>query len=78
MGLEKLEFAASQVAQMQKELEELQPQLKTAAVENDKMMIIIDKVGWMRRDSNVRGVRDFPLSQGRLFGVFILFHTSWT
>ena len=44
VGLEKLEFAASQVAQMQKELEELQPQLKTAAVENDKMMIVIDKV----------------------------------
>lgn len=28
---------------MQKELEELQPQLKVAAEENDKMMIIIDK-----------------------------------
>ena len=44
VGLEKLEFAASQVAQMKKELEELQPQLKTAAEENDRMMIVIDKV----------------------------------
>ena len=44
MGLEKLAFAASQVATMQKELEELQPQLKIAAIENDKMMIVIDKV----------------------------------
>ena len=29
---------------MQKELEELQPQLKIAAIENNKMMIVIDKV----------------------------------
>ncbi|EDO37961.1 predicted protein [Nematostella vectensis] len=43
VGLEKLAFAASQVAKMQVELEELQPQLVVAAAENDKMMIIIEK-----------------------------------
>ncbi|KAK3752205.1 hypothetical protein QZH41_008046 [Actinostola sp. cb2023] len=32
-----------QVADMQKELEELQPQLVTAAAENDKLMVIIEK-----------------------------------
>ena len=43
VGLEKLASAASQVAGMQKELEDLQPQLKTAAEENEKMMTIIAK-----------------------------------
>ncbi|XP_013387188.1 dynein heavy chain 12, axonemal, partial [Lingula anatina] len=43
VGLEKLAFAASQVADMQKELEELQPQLAVAAEENAKMMVIIQK-----------------------------------
>lgn len=40
-GLEKLKFAAEQVAEMQKELEELQPQLVTTAAENEKMMALI-------------------------------------
>ena len=43
VGLEKLAFAASQVADMQRELEELQPQLVTSAEENVKMMGIIEK-----------------------------------
>ncbi|KAL3853467.1 hypothetical protein ACJMK2_017003 [Sinanodonta woodiana] len=43
VGLEKLAFAASQVADMQKELEELQPQLVVAAAENSKMMVVIQK-----------------------------------
>ena len=43
VGLEKLAFAASQVADMQKELEELQPQLVVTAAENLKMMKIIEK-----------------------------------
>ncbi|XP_063405511.1 dynein axonemal heavy chain 12-like isoform X3 [Mytilus trossulus] len=43
VGLEKLAFAASQVADMQKELEELQPQLVISAEENSKMMVIIEK-----------------------------------
>ena len=43
VGLEKLAFAASQVADMQRELEELQPQLVKTAEENVKMMGIIEK-----------------------------------
>ncbi|XP_077865268.1 dynein axonemal heavy chain 12 [Saccoglossus kowalevskii] len=43
VGLEKLAFAESQVATMQKELVELQPQLVEASAENEKMMKIIDK-----------------------------------
>lgn len=43
VGLEKLAFAASQVAEMQKELEELQPQLVKSSEETDKMMIVIEK-----------------------------------
>ncbi|ESP01004.1 hypothetical protein LOTGIDRAFT_225521 [Lottia gigantea] len=43
VGLEKLAFASSQVADMQKELEELQPQLVVSAAENSKMMVIIEK-----------------------------------
>ncbi len=43
VGLEKLAFAASQVADMQKELEELQPQLVISAEENEKMMIVIQR-----------------------------------
>ncbi|KAL8620603.1 hypothetical protein ACOMHN_017884 [Nucella lapillus] len=43
VGLEKLAFAASQVADMQKELEELKPQLVVAAEENTRMMGIIEK-----------------------------------
>ncbi|KAH9490581.1 Dynein heavy chain 12, axonemal [Bulinus truncatus] len=42
-GLEKLAFASSQVATMQAELEELQPQLVTSAAETEKMMAIIEK-----------------------------------
>ncbi|XP_052285538.1 dynein axonemal heavy chain 12-like isoform X2 [Dreissena polymorpha] len=43
VGLEKLAFAASQVADMQKELEELQPQLVVSAEENSKMLVVITK-----------------------------------
>nr|KAG5708500.1 hypothetical protein BaRGS_026227 [Batillaria attramentaria] len=43
VGLDKLAFAASQVADMQKELEELQPQLVVAAEENTRMMGVIEK-----------------------------------
>ncbi|PVD24358.1 hypothetical protein C0Q70_14839 [Pomacea canaliculata] len=43
VGLDKLAFAASQVADMQKELEELQPQLVIAAEENTRMMGVIEK-----------------------------------
>lgn len=43
VGLEKLAFAASQVAEMQKELEDLQPQLVKSSEETDKMMIVIEK-----------------------------------
>ncbi|XP_057312411.1 dynein axonemal heavy chain 12-like isoform X2 [Hydractinia symbiolongicarpus] len=42
-GLEKLAFASSQVADMQVELEELQPKLVVASEENEKMMKIIEK-----------------------------------
>jgi len=42
-GLEKLESAASQVAMMQKELTDLQPQLITASKEVDEIMIIVEK-----------------------------------
>jgi dynein heavy chain, axonemal len=41
-GLEKLAFAESQVAVMRNDLEELQPQLQSAAEETDKMMITIE------------------------------------
>ena len=40
VGLEKLAFAEAQVSTMQVELVELQPQLKVAAIENDKMMVV--------------------------------------
>ena len=43
VGLEKLAFAASQVAEMQKELEELQPQLVKSSEETDRMMVVIEK-----------------------------------
>ncbi|XP_066919650.1 dynein axonemal heavy chain 12-like [Clytia hemisphaerica] len=42
-GLDKLAFAASQVADMQIELEDLQPKLVVASEENEKMMKIIEK-----------------------------------
>ena len=41
--LKKLASAASQVATMQKELEELQPQLKVAGKEVAEMMVVIEK-----------------------------------
>ncbi|XP_063282951.1 dynein axonemal heavy chain 12 [Pelobates fuscus] len=41
-GLDKLAFAESQVAEMKKELVELQPKLEEAKVENDNMMKIIE------------------------------------
>ena len=43
VGLEKLASAASQVASMQKKLEELQPQLKVAGKEVAEMMVVIEK-----------------------------------
>lgn len=43
VGLEKLASAASQVATMQKELEELQPQLKIAGKEVAEMMVVIER-----------------------------------
>ncbi|XP_065670290.1 dynein axonemal heavy chain 12 isoform X3 [Hydra vulgaris] len=42
-GLDKLAFASSQVADMQIELEKLQPQLFVASQENETMMAIIEK-----------------------------------
>lgn len=42
VGLDKLAFAASQVADMQKELQDLQPQLVVAAEENTRMMGVIE------------------------------------
>jgi dynein heavy chain len=43
VGLEKLESAASQVASMQEELEQLKPQLVVAGKEVAEMMIVIEK-----------------------------------
>lgn len=42
VGLEKLDSASAQVATMQVELEALQPQLKVASEEVDKMMVKIE------------------------------------
>ncbi|XP_061330226.1 dynein axonemal heavy chain 3 isoform X2 [Pezoporus flaviventris] len=43
IGLEKLDFAALQVAEMQKELSALQPELIKTSEETDKMMVRIEK-----------------------------------
>ena len=43
VGLEKLAFAASQVADMKKELQELQPKLVVASEENERMMVVIER-----------------------------------
>ncbi len=43
VGLQKLAFASEQVANMQKELEELQPKLVTAREENAKLLVVIEK-----------------------------------
>ncbi|NWR70665.1 DYH7 protein, partial [Centropus unirufus] len=43
VGLEKLNFAASQVALMQSELEALQPQLREASKQVDEMVVVIEK-----------------------------------
>ncbi|XP_077977539.1 dynein axonemal heavy chain 12-like [Glandiceps talaboti] len=43
VGLEKLAFAESQVSAMQKELQDLKPQLVETAAENERMMKVIDK-----------------------------------
>ncbi|VDN37724.1 unnamed protein product, partial [Dibothriocephalus latus] len=40
-GLDKLAFAATQVADMQIQLEQLQPQLLVAGEENDKLLVVI-------------------------------------
>jgi dynein heavy chain, axonemal len=42
-GLEKLQFAAKQVMQMQKDLSELQPQLKLTSQETSEMLVKIEK-----------------------------------
>lgn len=42
-GLEKLEFAASQVSVMQKKLQDLQPQLKETSDETEKIMVKIER-----------------------------------
>ncbi|XP_008412159.1 dynein heavy chain 12, axonemal [Poecilia reticulata] len=42
-GLDKLAFAESQVAEMKKELVELQPKLEVAKIENNKMMKVIEE-----------------------------------
>lgn len=42
-GLEKLLSARSQVSIMQKQLTDLQPQLVTASIQVDEMMIIIER-----------------------------------
>ncbi|KAM4656706.1 dynein axonemal heavy chain 3 [Amazona ochrocephala] len=43
IGLEKLDFAALQIAEMQKELTALQPELIKTSEETDKMMVHIEK-----------------------------------
>uniref|UniRef100_A0A8B9ZF17 Dynein axonemal heavy chain 7 n=1 Tax=Anas platyrhynchos TaxID=8839 RepID=A0A8B9ZF17_ANAPL len=43
MGLQKLDFASSQVSEMQKELTALQPELIQTSAETEKMMIQIEK-----------------------------------
>ena len=43
VGLEKLQFAASQVSVMQQELQELQPQLVQTSQETDQLMVKIEK-----------------------------------
>ena len=43
VGLEKLQSAASQVAGMQKELTDLQPQLVEASKQVDEIMVIIER-----------------------------------
>ena len=42
-GLEKLEFAASQVSVMQQELKDLQPELIKTSAETEKLMIKIEQ-----------------------------------
>ena len=42
-GLEKLEFAASQVSTMQKELQDLQPELVETSKQTDKLMVKIEQ-----------------------------------
>ena len=42
-GLEKLEFAETQVSIMQKELQDLQPELVKTSEETDKLMITIEQ-----------------------------------
>ena len=42
-GLEKLEFAASQVSVMQQELQGLQPELIKTSEETEKLMVKIEK-----------------------------------
>lgn len=43
IGLEKLEFAASQVSVMQQELTDLQPELIKTSAETEKLMIKIEQ-----------------------------------
>ena len=43
VGLDKLQSAASQVSEMQKELTDLQPQLVEASKQVDEIMVVIEK-----------------------------------
>ena len=58
VGLEKLASAASQVAAMQKELEELQPQLKIAGKEVAEMMVVIERESKEVADTEKVGIHD--------------------
>ena len=61
VGLEKLASAASQVATMQKELEELQPQLKVAGKEVAEMMVVIEKESKEVADTEKVEINPMPL-----------------
>ncbi|KAL8592235.1 hypothetical protein ACOMHN_030910 [Nucella lapillus] len=54
VGLEKLAFAASQVATMQKELEDLKPKLVVAAAETTNTMHVIEKESALAEKASVK------------------------
>ena len=71
VGLEKLESAAGQVAVMQKELTDLQPQLVVAAKEVSEIMVIIEK------DSvEVAKVEKVSVASGMVVMMVIIIMTS--
>lgn len=53
-GLDKLAFAAGQVAQMQRELEELKPRLVESKIENEKLMLVIESESHVAEDTSQR------------------------